>query len=217
MGRQDPPSRRLVWRREYGIFYAISALFGIRKQIFLVFGTWVLVSLHQVPVSTIALLYFIGAALGVLLRPLLGDVIDWLGERTVLSADTLLLMVICLVYAFASDLLPAPWGPAPALRRLCGGQRPVRAAGGAHHLPEEDRGRPDRHHADDLAGRHHRPLRGDDAAHPLGLALERYGHQWVFLLAAALALAGFFVCIRIRVPDRAVPVVAGAGGTDVHN
>lgn len=51
MGRQDPPSRRLVWRRQYGIFYAISALFGIRKQIFLVFSTWVLVSLHHVPVS----------------------------------------------------------------------------------------------------------------------------------------------------------------------
>ena len=43
-----------MFRREYGIFYAISALFGIRKQIFLVFGTWVLVSLHGVPVSTIA-------------------------------------------------------------------------------------------------------------------------------------------------------------------
>ena len=36
-------------------------------------------------------------------------VIDWLGERVVLSVDTLLLMVICLVYAFASDVLAAPW------------------------------------------------------------------------------------------------------------
>ncbi len=53
IGKQDVPSRRLVYRKEYRIFYAISALFGIRKQIFLVFGTWVLVSLHEVPVSTI--------------------------------------------------------------------------------------------------------------------------------------------------------------------
>ena len=90
IGRKDPRSRRLVYRREYGIFYAISALFGIRKQIFMVFGTWVLVSLHGVPVSTIALLYFIGSALGVVVRPLLGDVIDWLGERTVLAVDELL-------------------------------------------------------------------------------------------------------------------------------
>ena len=37
--------------------------------------------------STIALLYFVAATLGVILRPLLGEVIDWLGERTVLAAD----------------------------------------------------------------------------------------------------------------------------------
>ena len=52
--RGQAPSRRLVFRREYGIFYAISALFGIRKQVFYVFGTWVLVQLHGVSVSTIA-------------------------------------------------------------------------------------------------------------------------------------------------------------------
>ncbi len=49
-----------------------------------------LVEIHGVPVSTIALLYFIAATLGVILRPLLGEVIDWLGERTVLAADELL-------------------------------------------------------------------------------------------------------------------------------
>ena len=45
-GRGEARSRRLVYRKEYGLFYAISALFGIRKQIFLVFGSWVLVALH---------------------------------------------------------------------------------------------------------------------------------------------------------------------------
>ncbi len=123
IGKEDRRPRRLVYRREYHIFYAISALFGIRKQIFLVFGTWVLVSLHQVPVSTIALLMFLASGLGVLLRPLLGDVIDWLGERTVLAADEILLLTVCLVYAFASNLFPCcrPLGPVGALRRLRAG------------------------------------------------------------------------------------------------
>ncbi len=84
-------------------------MFGIRKQIFLVFGSWVLVSLHGVPVATIALLYFVASALGVVLRPLLGDVIDWLGERRVLATDEAMLLVVCLIYAFASDLLRAPY------------------------------------------------------------------------------------------------------------
>ena len=111
VGRGDPPSRRLVWKRKYGLFYAISALFGIRKQIFLAFGGWVLVSIHGVEVSTIALLYFVAATLGVIFRPLLGEVIDWLGERFVLATDELILLLICMCYAFASDILPAPYDP----------------------------------------------------------------------------------------------------------
>ena len=200
LGREDPPSRRLVWRREYRIFYAISALFGIRKQIFLVFGTWVLVSLHQVPVSTIALLYFIGAALGVLLRPLLGDVIDWLGERTVLAVDELLLLLVCLVYAFASDLLAAPWD----LRLLYGAY----VADNVLFALRVARTTYLKKIALDPADITPTISLGVTIDHAVAMTLpilsgwlwERYGHQWVFLLAGALALAGFFICLRIRVP-----------------
>ncbi len=216
IGKQDVPSRRLVFRREYGIFYAISALFGIRKQIFLVFGTWVLVSLHHVSVSTIALLYFIASALGVLMRPLLGDVIDWLGERIVLAADELLLLGVCLVYAFASDLLPAPWDlwvlfGAYILDNVLFALRVARTT----YLKKI---------ALDPADITPTISLGVSIDHAVAMTLpilsgwlwERYGHQWVFLLAGALALAGFFVCLRIRVPERPLPVpaagAAGAGG-----
>ncbi len=205
LGRQDPPSRRLVWRREYGIFYAISALFGIRKQIFLVFGTWVLVSLHHVPVSTIALLYFVGAALGVLLRPLLGDVIDWLGERTVLAVDELLLLAVCLVYAFASDLVPAPWD----LRLLYGAY----VADNVLFALRVARTTYLKKIALDPADITPTISLGVTIDHAVAMTLpilsgwlwERYGHQWVFVLAGALALVGFFVCLRIRVPARSRP------------
>ncbi|MBK8166699.1 MAG: MFS transporter [bacterium] len=217
LGKQDPPSRRLVWRRQYGIFYAISALFGIRKQIFLVFGTWVLVSLHQVPVSTIALLYFIGAALGVLVRPLLGDVIDWLGERIVLAVDELLLLGVCLVYAFASDLLPVPWDlrvlyVAYVADNVLFALRVARTT----YLKKI---------AVDPADITPTISLGVTIDHAVAMTLpilsgwlwEHYGHQWVFLLAGALALAGFFVCLRIRVPARAaagpLAPAAGASGT----
>jgi len=68
LGAGEVRSRRLVLKRKYGLFYAISALFGIRKQIFLVFGAWVLVEIHDVSVSTIALLYFVASTLGVIAR-----------------------------------------------------------------------------------------------------------------------------------------------------
>ncbi|MCB1182243.1 MFS transporter [bacterium] len=203
IGRQDPPSRRLVYRPEYRIFYAISALFGIRKQIFLVFGTWVLVSLHGVPVSTIALLYFIASALGVLMRPLLGDVIDWLGERTVLAVDELMLIVVCLVYAFASHLLPAPWDlrvlyGAYVLDHILFALRVARTT----YLKKIARDPADITPTISL---------GITIDHVVAMSLpvlsgyiwERWGHEWVFVLAAAIALGGFFICLRIRVPDRA--------------
>jgi len=202
LGREDPPSRRLVYRREYRIFYAISALFGIRKQIFMVFGTWVLVSLHGVPVSTIALLYFVGSALGVVVRPLLGDVIDWFGERRVLAADELLLLVICLAYAFASDLIAPPWD----LRVLYGAYvmdhtlfalRVARTT----YLKKI---------AVDPADITPTISLGITIDHSVAMTLpilsgwiwERYGHQWVFLLAGTIALGGFFICLRIRIPAR---------------
>ena len=204
-GRHDVRPRAFVWRRQYGIFYAISALFGIRKQIFYVFGTWVLVDIHGVPVSTIAMLMFVGAGLGVVLRPLLGDVIDWLGERVVLAADEILLIGVCLVYAFADHIF-APgaviWAlyVAYVLDQTLFALRVARTT----YLQKI---------AIDPADITPTMGVGITIDHAVAMSLpvfsgwlwEHVGFQWVFVLAAAIALAGFFVCLRIRVPRRPGP------------
>jgi predicted MFS family arabinose efflux permease len=200
VGDGDPPSRRLVLKRRYSLFYAISALFGIRKQIFLAFGAWVLVEIHGVPVSTIALLTFVAASLGVVFRPLLGDVIDWLGERTVLAVDELLLLAVCLAYAFASDLLAAPWDlrllyAAYVFDSVLFALRIARTT----YLKKI---------ADDPADITPTISTGITIDHAVATTLpilsgyiwEAYGFRWVFLLAGAIALVGFFVCLRIRIP-----------------
>ena len=200
IGEKDARSRRLVYRRRYNLFYAISALFGIRKQIFMVFGSWVLVSLHGVPVSTIALLYFVASTLGVILRPLLGDVIDWLGERVVLAADEVLLLLVCLVYAFAGDVLPGPWAlrvlyAAYVLDHVLFALRVARTT----YLKKI---------AVDPADITPTISLGVTIDHAVAMSLpvlsgyvwQRYGHQWVFLMAAAIAVVGFFICLRIEVP-----------------
>ncbi len=202
LGKQDPPSRKLVYNREYRLFYAISALFGIRKQIFLVFGSWVLVSLHQVPVATIALLYFVASVLGVIMRPLLGDVIDWVGERAVLAADEVLLLIVCMVYAFASAVLPAPWDlhllyGAYVLDIVLFALRVARTT----YLKKIVRDPADITPTISL---------GITIDHAVAMTLpvlsgwiwERFGFQYVFIMAGAIAVAGFFICLRIRVPDR---------------
>ncbi|MCP4292423.1 MAG: MFS transporter [bacterium] len=200
LGKQDPPSRRLVYRKEYHVFYAISALFGIRKQIFLVFGSWVLVDLHGVPVSTIALLYFLASLLGVILRPLLGDVIDWLGEKRVLATDEVMLIVVCMVYAFASRILPKPYDlyllyGAYILDHILFALRVARTT----YLKKI---------AVDPADITPTISLGITIDHVVAMTLpvlsgfiwERYGHEYVFLLASAVAVVGFFVCLKIEVP-----------------
>jgi MFS family permease len=36
-----------------------------------------------------------------------------------------------------------------------------------------------------------------------GYIWEVWGYRWVFLLAGAIALAGFFICLQIKVPATA--------------
>ena len=202
VGRGDAPSRRLVFKKKYRLFYVISALFGIRKQIFLAFGAWVLVEIHGVPVSTIALLYFIAATLGVVFRPLLGEVVDWLGERVVLAADELLLLGICLTYAFAGEVFSGDGVlfalyAAYILDIILFALRVARTT----YLKKI---------ADDPADITPTISMGITIDHAVAMTLpilsgyiwEAYGFQWVFILAGAIAFVGFFVCLRIRTPER---------------
>ncbi len=200
VGYGGKASRRLVFKRKYGIFYAISALFGVRKQIFLAFGAWVLIELHGVTVGTIALLYFIAATLGVFIRPLLGEVIDWLGERVVLCIDELLLLLVCLTYAFASDVLAGPWDRyalygAYIFDSVLFALRIARTT----YLKKI---------IDDPTEITPTISVGITIDHSVAMTLpilsgwiwQAYGFRWVFLLAGAIAVVGFFVCLQIRVP-----------------
>ncbi len=201
VGSSDPPPRRLVLKKKYSLFYIISALFGIRKQIFLAFGGWVLVSIYGVQVSTVALLYFIAATLGVVLRPLLGEVIDWLGERFVLSADELMLVIVCLCYAFASDILASPYDlyllyGAYIVDIILFALRVARTT----YLKKI---------ADDPADIAPTISMGITIDHMVAMSLpilsgyvwEEWGYRWVFIIAGSIAFAGYFVCLRIKVPE----------------
>ncbi|MDJ0764932.1 MAG: MFS transporter [Myxococcota bacterium] len=202
VGNSDARSRRIVFKKKYAIFYAISALFGVRKQIFLAFGGWVLVTIHDVPVETIALLIFISQVLGIFMRPLLGDVIDWIGERMVLSIDEVLLLLICLTYAFAGDVLPSPYSlyalyGAYVLDSILFALRIARTT----YLQKI---------ADDPADITPTVSMGITIDHCVAMSLpilsgyvwERYGFRAVFLIAAAIAAIGFFICLRIRIPEQ---------------
>jgi predicted MFS family arabinose efflux permease len=99
--RSPDPPRRLVMRRRYWLYYVLAILFGARKQIFLTFAPWLLVSSYGQTASGLALAMGVSAGLGLFSKPLFGSLIDRYGERTVLTWESILVTLMCLGYAFA--------------------------------------------------------------------------------------------------------------------
>ena len=95
------PSRHLVIKKRYTLFYLLNIVFGARKQIFMTFAPWVLIKVYQADVATFAVLGFIGTVLNMIFRPWLGRAIDSWGERTIIILESCILIIICLLYAFS--------------------------------------------------------------------------------------------------------------------
>jgi predicted MFS family arabinose efflux permease len=100
----QPASLHLKLHREYGLYYLLSILFGSRKQLFLTFAPWVLVTVFRQPTQTIATLLTLGGVVGIVFQPLLGRAIDRMGERFVLVCEAVLLVFVCSGYGFAKIL-----------------------------------------------------------------------------------------------------------------
>lgn len=97
---------RFVFRKRYTLYYCMSIVNGARKQIFLTFAPWVLIQIFHLDAPTFAILGIIIATVSIISRKIVGNAIDRLGERKVLSLEAVLLVVICMGYAFAADLVP---------------------------------------------------------------------------------------------------------------
>lgn len=97
-------TKKLFVKKEFKIFYVLSIVNGARKQVFVTFGPWVLIKIFNQGVSTFALLGFITAFAGMLFKPYVGTLIDARGERFVLAAEALLLIMVCSGYALAETI-----------------------------------------------------------------------------------------------------------------
>lgn len=98
---------RFVVKRRYALFYALSVLFGARKQVFITFAPWAIVRVFHQPASTIAMLWIVSSVLGIAFKPLLGRLVDSWGERKILMAEAAILILVCLGYASAGGSTPA--------------------------------------------------------------------------------------------------------------
>ncbi|MCD6405088.1 MAG: MFS transporter, partial [Planctomycetes bacterium] len=215
MGRVERPgqARRtaFVFKRRYLLYYILSALFGARKQIFMTFGPWVLIRIFARPAYTFANLWLIYSVLGLFARPLVGRLIDAWGERKTLVSEGAVLMSVCLTYAVAGrygesnaalyavmaayvlDQLAFAMSMARTTYLSKIVERPEDLPGGLAAGVSID-------HAVSMTV----PLLG-------GLVWMRYGFEYVFWGAAAIAVASSTVSFLIRVPKGDPEDAAEAG------
>ncbi len=100
----QPAALHLKLYKEYRLYYILSVLYGSRKQLFLTFAPWALVTVFHQPTQTIATLLTLGGVIGILFQPMLGWATDRLGERFVLASESVLLIFVCSGYGFARFL-----------------------------------------------------------------------------------------------------------------
>lgn len=102
----DKAKNRFYFRKKYTKYYLLEVFYGARKQVFFTFGPYVLILFYGADTATISLLFAISAVCCFFAAPLVGKIIDRLGYKVVMVADTLILVVVCFFYGFAHHLFP---------------------------------------------------------------------------------------------------------------
>ena len=104
--KTDDSKRRFYFNKKYTKYYMLEMFYGARKQVFLTFGPYVLILFYGASAATISLLFAVSAVACFFASPVVGRIIDKLGYKVVMVADTLILVVVCFFYGFAHHLFP---------------------------------------------------------------------------------------------------------------
>lgn len=100
-----------IYRREYHYYYLLVIMFGLQKQIMLVFGPWVLIDLLGKKADTIAMLGIVGSFVGMFFMPALGRWIDRFGIKKLLYVDAYSFIGIYLAYGLLTAAFAEGWLP----------------------------------------------------------------------------------------------------------
>ncbi len=95
---------KIYFHKKYNKYYILSVFYGSRKQIFITFAPFVLVLNYGASASYMSILFAITAGLSVIFSPIIGKLIDKIGYKKVMIADTLILVLVCFFYGYAHRL-----------------------------------------------------------------------------------------------------------------
>ena len=89
----------IVLKRRYWVYYILQFFSGARRQIFVVFASFMMVEKYEFDVHQITLLLLTNFLINIFMAPLIGRFIEKFGERLSLIVEYFGLMIIFLLYA----------------------------------------------------------------------------------------------------------------------
>jgi predicted MFS family arabinose efflux permease len=185
-------------RKEYKLFYWLNILYGTRKQLFLTFAPWVLVTIFKQKTQVLAILLAIGGVIGIFFKPMLGKAIDKLGERFILTAEAVILFFVCLGYGFARVIFPETAALFVTFICFIVDQMLMSVSMARATYLQKIAVAPE-----DVAQTLTMGVTIDhffsiSVAILGGLVWIKWGYQYVFLLGAIIAVMNFFSALRVR-------------------
>lgn len=102
----DKTKSRFYFKKKFSKYYLLEVFYGARKQVFFTFGPYVLILFYGADTATISLLFSVSAVCCYFAAPLVGKIIDRVGYKTVMVADTLILVIVCFFYGFSHRIFP---------------------------------------------------------------------------------------------------------------
>ena len=205
-GRPQPSGDILKLKKEYRLYYILAVLYGSRKQLFITFAPWVLVTIFNQPTQTLATLITVGGIIGIFFQPILGRAIDRFGERTVLISEAVLLVFVCFGYGFARTFLPE----SAAFLVVCGcyllDQMLMSVSMARSTYMKKIALKPDDIQPALAAGVSIDHIFSISLALLGGVIWNQFGYQYVFLMGVVIAVINIFAASRIRLPAQPVGV-----------
>jgi len=213
--RTERKKVKFVFRKKYKYYYLLAIVFGVQKQVMLVFGPWVLIETLGQQVDTIVLLGIIASSLGMLFMPQLGRWIDRFGVKKLLFADAFSFIAVYLCYglmtqSFNNGTLAKVGFPLIlacglfVIDRLSSQMGIIRtiylrsiAISDADVTPTLSLAMMMDHVVSIIVG-----VTG-------GVAWVTFGSQYIFYTVAALSLVNLVVAIRVKDPRKCEPALSG--------
>ncbi|MBN2401567.1 MAG: MFS transporter [Spirochaetes bacterium] len=194
-----PKHSKFTLRKEYGLFYWLNILYGTRKQIFLTFAPWVLVTIFNKDTAMVATLLTIGGVIGIVFNPLLGRAIDRFGERRILMTEAAVLFAVCIGYGFSRMVFGETIAFYIAACCFIADQLLMSVSMARATYLKKIAVRPEDVTQTLTMGVTIDHFFSIGIALVSGLIWTKLGYQYVFLIAAVIAVVNFFSASRIRI------------------